>query len=733
MTQDTLSTLAKTKKWSDLEREWLAAIERPDADPAVLLPVIDLVVEGGKPELAETMAWAWLSAMKESHPPAEALRLGRGLLLRLPDGNELREEILSLYRQTHSDRPDLENWIDRSGLKSGKSVRRAMTYLTTALRLAPGVCLVHKTEDSAAEVVEIDLEADTATLRGNRRTTTLEIGRLVDDYEIADEHDFRVLSQLHSDRLAELLKSEPVKVAIGILRAHGNRMDRDAIKLLLVPRYLAAEEWSDWWAKIREGVKRSAHLRLEGRSPMFLIYDPAGGQTAEAEALAAFKEAAAPSQWLDVIDGYLRDCRQRGSPVDVGLLERFRQSLAEQMERYLRHKEPMAAFAAGLVLARIAEEGTGPAEEAGGYPVQMLRKSGDPAALVSGLDDARLWTLALRAVERAFPDTWPQLFARLILYAPAGQCDVLAKRVESAGRGDLLPPIVEQILADPGRHTDPLMWLWKKPAGETTLPIPPRRELLNMILGLVGPARASDGKAADQTINEMRAKVRAGLSARDYAGFREAIAGLDLPLAQTVRRQIERAEGLGPRVQEDMLNILRTHYPKLYVKARVEIWDDESVLYFTEAGLKLKEAELNEIVNVKMRENAKAIGEAAAHGDLSENSEYKFALEERDLLRARMAQLNMEISLARVLEPYQVPSDIVSIGQRITLRPTAGGEPLVIGIMGANDGDTARRVYSYKTPLARLMLGRRVGDVVNIALGDAPAADYTIEKIECAV
>lgn len=733
MTHDTLSTLAKTKKWSDLEREWLTAIERSDADPAVLLPVIDLVVENGKADLAATLAWAWLSAMKESHPPAEALRLGRGLLLRLPDGNELREEILALYRQTHSDRPDLENWIDRSGLKSGKSVRRAMNYLTTALRLEQGVHLVHKTEDSAAEVVAIDADADTATIRTARRAVTLEIGRLVDDYDVADEHDFRVLSQLHPDRLGELLRADPIKVAVGILRSHGNRMDRDAMKLLLVPRYLAAEGWSDWWAKIREGVKQSVHLRLEGRSPMFLIYDPAGGQTAEAEALAAFGKAAGPREWLDIIEGYLRGCRQRKATPEAGLLENFQHVLSQRMERFVRHKEPAAALAAALVIERMAEDGPPASTDAHGQALQMLREAEDPVALISAIEDARLWSLALRAVEQVFPDAWPGMYARLVLFAPAGQCDWLGKRVEAAGRGELLPPIVEQILADPGRHTDAMMWLWKTPALKTPLPIPPRREMLNMILGLVGPARASDGKATDQTINEMRAKIRAGLSAKDYAGYRESILGLDLALAQTVRRQIERAEGLGPRVQDDMLNILRAHYPKLYVKARVEIWDDESVLYFTEAGLKVREAELNEIVNVKMRENAKAIGEAASHGDLSENSEYKFALEERDLLRARMGQLNMELSMARVLEAHQVPSDVVSIGQRVTLRPTAGGEPLVIGIMGSNDGDTARHIYSYKTPLARLMLGRRVGEVLTLALDGASPADFTIEKIESTI
>src|SRR5512141_2432768 len=101
MDHDAVLALAKSKRWSDLEREWLTLIEEPTHDPAPRLEIIDLVVAAGQNELAATMAWAWLSVMKETHTPAEARQLGRGLLLRLPDGDELREEILSLYRQTH--------------------------------------------------------------------------------------------------------------------------------------------------------------------------------------------------------------------------------------------------------------------------------------------------------------------------------------------------------------------------------------------------------------------------------------------------------------------------------------------------------------------------------------------------------------------------------------------------------------------------------------------------------
>jgi transcription elongation GreA/GreB family factor len=256
--------------------------------------------------------------------------------------------------------------------------------------------------------------------------------------------------------------------------------------------------------------------------------------------------------------------------------------------------------------------------------------------------------------------------------------------------------------------------------------------MLSIILGLVGPARTSDGKVTDQTTNEMRAKVRTGLISKAFAGFKECLEGMDPAMAQAIRRQIERAVGLGPRVQEGMLDVLREKFPKLYVKAKVEVWDDETVLYFSEAGLKIKEAEQHEIVNVKMRENAKAIGEAASHGDLSENSEFKFALEERDLLRARVAQLNSELSLARTIDPHDIPTDHVSIGQRLTLIPTAGGAPVEMTLMGINDTDLARRIYSYKTPLARQVLGRRVGDEITISFEDKEAP-YRLERIDSAV
>ncbi len=732
MGYETLKSLSNAKRWTELESEWLTAISQPMAAPDKLLEVIDATVEAGQGKLAETMGWAWLSSMKEKHSAREALRLGRGLLLRLPDGEQLRGEILSLYEETHRQHPELEKWVVKSGLKEGKSVRRALRYLDVGLRLSPGAYLRNRTDDVAAQVVEADFDAEEVVLKTARGTRTLPLSEVINDFDPADESDFHVLEQLHPDKIADLVKNDPVTLAIGICRCHKNQIDRDELKLMLVPAHVDAKKWTDWWNKLRTALKKSPNLRIEGRSPMFLIYDPIG-QTPEQETWNALTTAEEPRQWLELLEAYLRDSKSNGRTPDADFLNRVQTRLVKNIERFRRHKNHENAFSTALVIERLAADGLPISTDAHGMALEMLKTSENPVSDIAAIPDARLWSLAAVAVEQAFQEKWPEYFAEMILYAPAGQCDGLAKRVEKAGQGQHLVGIVDRALASPGRFTDALMWVWKGPAVDTPLPTPPVLELLSLVLSLVGPARQSEGKASGQSVNEMRAKVRAGIGAKGYARFRECLKTMDLPMAHAVRRQIERAEGLGPSVQNEMMNMLSAAFPKLHVKIEVPIWEDESTLYFSREGLRQKEAELEEIVNVKMRENAKAIGEAASRGDLSENSEYKYALEERDLLRARVAKINADLSKAKVIEVDRIPIDHVSIGQRVQLRSTSGEQELSLTILGVGDGDLNQRMYSYQTPIARQLLGRKLGEKVQVSLDGKNESEFEIASIERAM
>jgi transcription elongation GreA/GreB family factor len=133
-----------------------------------------------------------------------------------------------------------------------------------------------------------------------------------------------------------------------------------------------------------------------------------------------------------------------------------------------------------------------------------------------------------------------------------------------------------------------------------------------------------------------------------------------------------------------------------------------------------------------MVENAKAIGEAAAHGDLSENAEYRFALERRDMLRSRLAVMQEQMLKARILDPDDPVADHVTVGSRVRLARVTDGSAVKMTLLGPWDADPAEGVYNYKAPLCRNVLGRRLGETVHLDL-DGEEHAYRIEHIESGV
>lgn len=729
-----LVALAKSQKWDELDRAWQSALEQKAAEPHELLDSLETAVKAGKSDWAEASAWEWLTVVKQSQSPQNALQLARQLLLRLQSGGEIRNELLELYKQTHADVADLDQWITRSGLTGSASVRRALRYLDVGLHLAPGAFLSHRTDDLAAEVVSFDLKHDEVEVRTARGTRTLTVDQVIDEYQPAHADDFRVLSQLCADRIQKLVNEEPLALVIGVLRSTpGHQLDRDTLKVMLTPRYLDGGGWSDWWTRLRNAIKKSPHITIEGRSPMILVYHEAG-QTLEQEALAAFEKAKTPRELLTAVEDYFRESRSRKQPADQAMLRKLADLLDARVNRLTKH-DPDQAFATALVIERLAQEGLPLPKDVPGIAVRMMTESRHPGRLVLSAPDLALWPLALACVQASLPDRWPAIYAEILPLAPLSQCDVLAKAIESAGHGpDLLPPLVDRILSNPARHVEALMWLWKGPAVQSAMAIPPPMDLFGRIMKLVGPARESSEVLVGLEVTSVRSVVRNGLSSRGYARFRECVSGRDEGMGAALRRQIERAEGLGPVVQDEMMAIIRECYPRLFIRAKVEAWDDPNVLWVTEAGRQKRESELNELVNVKLRENAIAIGKAIEHGDLSENSEYKFALEERDLLQARVAQIKMEMSLSRVLEESDLPREHVGIGHRVTLAPESGGAPKILTILGPWESDLSKGIYSYQAPLVHKLLGQPVGSIVRVTADDGTdEAGYRIESFVPAI
>ena len=132
---------------------------------------------------------------------------------------------------------------------------------------------------------------------------------------------------------------------------------------------------------------------------------------------------------------------------------------------------------------------------------------------------------------------------------------------------------------------------------------------------------------------------------------------------------------------------------------------------------KLKE-ELDRLKRVERHAITKAIAEARAHGDLSENAEYHAAREKQSFIEGRIAELETKVGGAEVIEP-PTAGDRVTFGSTVLLADE-GGKEVRYQIVGSDETDPARGKISILAPLARTLIGKSVGATVTAKLPGGP-------------
>jgi len=123
-----------------------------------------------------------------------------------------------------------------------------------------------------------------------------------------------------------------------------------------------------------------------------------------------------------------------------------------------------------------------------------------------------------------------------------------------------------------------------------------------------------------------------------------------------------------------------------------------------------------------------AIEEARAHGDLSENAEYHAAKERQGQVEASIADIEDKLSRAQVIDPRSLSGDKVVFGATVTMLDE-DEQPVRYQIVGQAESDAKAGMISYSSPLGRALIGRQVGEEVEVTV---PSGDkfYLIEKIE---
>ncbi len=168
-------------------------------------------------------------------------------------------------------------------------------------------------------------------------------------------------------------------------------------------------------------------------------------------------------------------------------------------------------------------------------------------------------------------------------------------------------------------------------------------------------------------------------------------------------------------------------FPKIQSLVAADAEGKEEQLLVSRASYDRKREEYDTIVSKKIPENSKAIAAAREHGDLKENSEYKMAKQDQQVLMAQKTLLEKDLGRARVTDFKDASADQVGVGTIVNVKH-AGGSATTYTILGAWDGDPDNNVISYKTAFGAALLGRKPGDVVKVKTGGSED-EYTVVSI----
>jgi transcription elongation factor GreA len=149
--------------------------------------------------------------------------------------------------------------------------------------------------------------------------------------------------------------------------------------------------------------------------------------------------------------------------------------------------------------------------------------------------------------------------------------------------------------------------------------------------------------------------------------------------------------------------------------------------YFTEEGLKKLRDEVDELIRVQRPAISKQIGEARDKGDLSENAEYDAAKEAQGMLEMKIAKRQEVIRNARIIDESKMDTSKALILSTVKIKNLKNGAVMSYTLVPENEADLKAGKLSVSSPIAKGLLGKKVGELAEI---DIPAGKITFEIVE---
>ncbi|MEZ5966230.1 MAG: GreA/GreB family elongation factor [Planctomycetota bacterium] len=721
MTAHALIDLARSRQFEELERAWESSIAAPGPAEAYCA-AIEALCDADMASRALAMASTMVDAMAQSGRPADARMLASTAVRRGAHNESLARRLLELTEQVFAEEAWFPLFKERSRLGSNLSPDTFEAF-EALVRYTTGNVIYHRGGWGEGVVERVFPDREEISVRfASGKTMDLPLETALDSFKPLDPDDLRAMRLVDLDGLRNLAESAPSQLIRKGARMMRGKITSTQLKETLTPAVIPTSKWATFWKRARAEATVDPWLQIEGSAnrPTFVL---------RKQPLSLTDEARRAMGFADDLGNALAICREHLSRCEDN---RARETLLDMaQERLVAALRNRANVAPGQILDGLL------LLEAGGRQIPDARAADALRALL--FDEAGVFyperfgqivdgEQAVGLLEEALGPTWADLLVPNITRIPHNVVEKAVDLLEQRGHALRLLPLWDQVAPYPRRHpatTYLLGRLYASGAFDEQTERPSDIAVARVLLHLTRVLAAD--KRGNPTLGRLLGRVTSLLAGKKSF--------LGKVLEDVDRENMREWVGITERGGEDfpqevaslVLRAVSRRFPDLDEGPTKQFWEEDFV-FVTRAGLARQREEYRKLVDEKIPANSKAIGAAAALGDLSENSEWEAAMEEQRNLTGRAQEMDADLRKAKLIEEQDVTGAVVAPGTKVTFADDSGEDRQTWRVLGPWDA-VEDDIVSYRAPLAKDLLGKSIDDTATIQGPHGPR-QVRIEAIE---
>lgn len=583
--------------------------------------------------------------------------------------------------------------------------------------MEPGAYCVHrswgfgqiKSYDEAAQRLIIDFK--------DKKAHPMDPAFCVSTMEILPANHLLVRKETESAKIANLIAEHPVELIVEALQSYPNNATTAIDLEITLAQVIGEDKFKKWWSATKKALAKDPRVSIpEKKTECYVLRETP--VSAEDEILEQFKSTRSARRRILLAEELLAADSKKDSKNDLNAIL---QGLAEGV------KDSNQIDAAERLYGASVRD-----DLAVRLGVDIATFEPSQASLIANVRD-------LPAIAEKIPVHFQSRFLELVKEThPVESRDILFNLLKTS-QGKFTTECIN-FLVENG-HSDELAAALKRWQTEQNLRAP-------VLLWIV---KNRHSKKFAKLLNDLITPrlLSAIFFAIDYEAL-QAASARRIPLGDILSEDTDLIADLlstaDPETARDLANTLMLNqgfeeltkksllarfikiFPKIQSLVAADAESKEEQLLVSRASYERKREEYENIVSKKIPENSKAIATAREHGDLKENSEYKMAKQDQQVLMAQKTLLERDLGRARITDFKEATVDQVSVGSIVEVKSAANGKTTRYTLLGAWDGDPDKNILSYKTPFGTALLGKKSGDKITVKTG-ASEDDYSLVSI----